>query len=155
MSTLVHGSSTLHTFLYHISLFSHCLVLILLCRFTRPEHLGSSAKIKCGGCHSYQESTKQLTMKKLPIVACFHLKASLIKSFSLTVVVKHTGTILSFRLHACEPQIEKKIGNDLLHVSHFLNGQPGNRGAVTLYIPRGRRKRSHLQLRHRVLMRIS
>lgn len=46
------------------------------CRFTRPEHLGSSAKIKCGGCHSYQESTKQLTMKKLPIVACFHLKVS-------------------------------------------------------------------------------
>ncbi|TSK87591.1 Ubiquitin carboxyl-terminal hydrolase 22 [Bagarius yarrelli] len=43
-------------------------------RFTRPEHLGSSAKIKCGGCHSYQESTKQLTMKKLPVVACFHLK---------------------------------------------------------------------------------
>lgn len=48
---------------------------ILYCfRFTRPEHLGSSAKIKCSGCHSYQESTKQLTMKKLPIVACFHLK---------------------------------------------------------------------------------
>lgn len=45
-------------------------------RFTRPEHLGSSAKIKCSGCHSYQESTKQLTMKKLPIVACFHLKVS-------------------------------------------------------------------------------
>lgn len=46
------------------------------CRFTRPEHLGSGAKIKCSGCHSYQESTKQLTMKKLPIVACFHLKVS-------------------------------------------------------------------------------
>ncbi|XP_066291347.1 ubiquitin carboxyl-terminal hydrolase 22-like isoform X1 [Branchiostoma lanceolatum] len=43
-------------------------------RFTRPEHLGSSAKIKCSHCHSYQESTKQLTMKKLPVVACFHLK---------------------------------------------------------------------------------
>ncbi|KAL3877687.1 hypothetical protein ACJMK2_035354 [Sinanodonta woodiana] len=43
-------------------------------RFTKPEHLGSSAKIKCSCCHSYQESTKQLTMKKLPIVACFHLK---------------------------------------------------------------------------------
>ncbi|KAJ8319108.1 hypothetical protein KUTeg_004199 [Tegillarca granosa] len=43
-------------------------------RFTKPEHLGSSAKIKCGSCQSYQESTKQLTMKKLPIVACFHLK---------------------------------------------------------------------------------
>nr|KAG5690871.1 hypothetical protein BaRGS_028903 [Batillaria attramentaria] len=43
-------------------------------RFTRPEHLGNSAKIKCSNCHSYQESTKQLTMKKSPIVACFHLK---------------------------------------------------------------------------------
>ncbi|XP_044906887.1 ubiquitin carboxyl-terminal hydrolase 51 isoform X4 [Felis catus] len=42
--------------------------------FTRPEYLGSSAKIKCSSCQSYQESTKQLTMKKLPIVACFHLK---------------------------------------------------------------------------------
>ncbi|XP_014646435.1 PREDICTED: ubiquitin carboxyl-terminal hydrolase 27 [Ceratotherium simum simum] len=43
-------------------------------RFTRPEHLGSSAKIKCGSCQSYQESTKQLTMNKLPVVACFHFK---------------------------------------------------------------------------------
>lgn len=43
-------------------------------RFTRAEHLGSSAKIKCNNCQSYQESTKQLTMKTLPIVASFHLK---------------------------------------------------------------------------------
>ncbi|UYV60530.1 USP22 [Cordylochernes scorpioides] len=43
-------------------------------RFTRPEHLGSAAKFKCSSCQSYQESTKQLTMKKLPIVASFHLK---------------------------------------------------------------------------------
>lgn len=43
-------------------------------QFTRAEHLGSGAKIKCNNCDSYQESTKQLTMKKLPIVACFHLK---------------------------------------------------------------------------------
>ncbi|BFZ17573.1 hypothetical protein BsWGS_20612 [Bradybaena similaris] len=43
-------------------------------RFTKTEQLGNSAKIKCSKCHSYQESTKQLTMKKLPIVACFHLK---------------------------------------------------------------------------------
>ena len=45
-------------------------------RFTRAEHLGSSAKIKCSKCQSYQESTKQLTMKKLPVVASFHLKVS-------------------------------------------------------------------------------
>jgi len=43
-------------------------------RFTKPEHLGSTAKIKCSTCNAYQESTKQLTMKKLPIVASFHLK---------------------------------------------------------------------------------
>lgn len=64
----------LHVLTRHLSPLS--LLHSSLCRFTRPEHLGSSAKIKCGGCHSYQESTKQLTMKKLPIVACFHLKVS-------------------------------------------------------------------------------
>jgi len=60
------------------SLIVLCILLLfnVFFRFTRPEHLGSSAKIKCSGCHSYQESTKQLTMKKLPIVACFHLKVS-------------------------------------------------------------------------------
>lgn len=52
-------------------------------RFTRAEHLGSSAKIKCSRCLSYQESTKQLTMKKLPIVASFHLKVPIEKSISL------------------------------------------------------------------------
>ena len=42
--------------------------------FTRTEHLGSSAKIKCNKCQSYQESTKQLSLKTLPIVVSFHLK---------------------------------------------------------------------------------
>lgn len=40
--------------------------------------LGSGAKIKCNGCQSYQESTKQLTMKKLPVVCSFHLKVCFI-----------------------------------------------------------------------------
>ncbi|XP_012556524.1 ubiquitin carboxyl-terminal hydrolase 22 isoform X1 [Hydra vulgaris] len=43
-------------------------------RFTRKEKLGSEAKIRCSHCLSYQESTKQLSMKKLPIVVCFHFK---------------------------------------------------------------------------------
>lgn len=45
-------------------------------QFTRPEHLGSATeqKIKCIKCEDYQESTKQLTIQTLPIVACFHLK---------------------------------------------------------------------------------
>jgi hypothetical protein len=45
-------------------------------RFTRPENLGSNAKIKCNMCNTHRESSKQLTVKKLPIVACFHLKVS-------------------------------------------------------------------------------
>lgn len=43
-------------------------------RFTRAEHLGENAKIMCSSCQSYQESTKQFTMKTLPIVISFHLK---------------------------------------------------------------------------------
>jgi len=43
-------------------------------RFTQAEHLGSMSKIRCSKCNSHQESTKQLTMQKLPVVASFHLK---------------------------------------------------------------------------------
>lgn len=43
-------------------------------RFTRAEDLGSGAKIKCSNCRAYRESTKQLTLETLPIVASFHLK---------------------------------------------------------------------------------
>lgn len=46
-------------------------------RFTRDEHLGSFAKIKCSQCTVHRESTKRLTMKRLPIVCCFHLKVSI------------------------------------------------------------------------------
>lgn len=43
-------------------------------RYVRPEQLGSAAKIKCSQCETYEESTKQLTLQTLPLVACFHLK---------------------------------------------------------------------------------
>lgn len=43
-------------------------------RFTKAEHLGPKAKIMCSSCESYQVSTKQLTIKTLPIVVSFHLK---------------------------------------------------------------------------------
>lgn len=43
-------------------------------QFTRAEHLGSTVKIECSKCNIQQESTKQLTVNKLPIVICFHLK---------------------------------------------------------------------------------
>ena len=50
-------------------------------RFTRAEHLGSYAKIRCSQCAVHRESTKQLTMKQLPIVCCFHLKVNTLNAY--------------------------------------------------------------------------
>lgn len=60
--------------------------------FTRAEHLGSSAKIKCSSCKTYQESTKQLSMRTLPIVASFHLK----RFEHSSLVNKKISTFISF-----------------------------------------------------------
>lgn len=92
-------------------------------RFTRPEHLGSSAKIECNQCHSYQESTKQLTLNKLPIVCCFHLKR-----FEHTSMARRKiPTYVSFPMELdLSPFMasrrsangkEQKIVNDDLHIS--------------------------------------
>uniref|UniRef100_A0A1I8F9D5 ubiquitinyl hydrolase 1 n=1 Tax=Macrostomum lignano TaxID=282301 RepID=A0A1I8F9D5_9PLAT len=43
----------------------HCL------QVHRPEHRG---KIRCFRCQTVQDSIKQLTFRKLPVVACFHFK---------------------------------------------------------------------------------
>ncbi|KAI0496577.1 hypothetical protein KFK09_022897 [Dendrobium nobile] len=42
--------------------------------FTRPERLGSDQKLFCQHCQVKQESIKQLSIRKLPLVACFHIK---------------------------------------------------------------------------------
>ncbi|XP_019867047.1 ubiquitin carboxyl-terminal hydrolase nonstop [Aethina tumida] len=60
-------------------------------RFTRAEHLGSSAKIFCEKCKSYEESTKQLTLKTLPIVVSFHLKR-----FQHSTEMEKISTVISF-----------------------------------------------------------
>ncbi|XP_066261500.1 ubiquitin carboxyl-terminal hydrolase 22 [Euwallacea similis] len=52
---------------------SPCSLMDCLESFTKAEHLGRE-KIMCENCGSKQESTKQLTIKTLPIVATFHLK---------------------------------------------------------------------------------
>ncbi|KAK9497330.1 hypothetical protein O3M35_004669 [Rhynocoris fuscipes] len=44
-----------------------------LLHFTRAEVLESSS-IRCSTCQTYQESTKQLTFKTLPVVIVIHLK---------------------------------------------------------------------------------
>lgn len=61
-------------------------------RFTRPEHLGSHAKIKCNNCKMNQESTKQLTMGTLPVVTSFHLK----RFEHSTSVNRKISTLISF-----------------------------------------------------------
>jgi ubiquitin carboxyl-terminal hydrolase 22/27/51 len=49
-------------------------LIACLDRFTQKERLGTEEKFLCSQCHTRQESIKQLSMKCLPIVACFHLK---------------------------------------------------------------------------------
>ncbi|GJX82888.1 ubiquitin carboxyl-terminal hydrolase 22-like protein [Tanacetum coccineum] len=43
-------------------------------RFTRPERLGSDQKFFCQKCQVSQESLKQMSIRKLPLVSCFHIK---------------------------------------------------------------------------------
>ncbi|CAD5215041.1 unnamed protein product [Bursaphelenchus xylophilus] len=45
-----------------------------LANYVKSESLGATAKIKCDSCGSYESATKRLTLKTLPLVACFHLK---------------------------------------------------------------------------------
>ncbi|XP_058115665.1 ubiquitin C-terminal hydrolase 22-like isoform X2 [Magnolia sinica] len=43
-------------------------------RFTRPEKLGSDQKFLCKHCRVEQETLKQMSIRKLPLVSCFHIK---------------------------------------------------------------------------------
>ncbi|XP_038971899.1 ubiquitin C-terminal hydrolase 22-like [Phoenix dactylifera] len=43
-------------------------------RFTRPERLDSDQKFFCQHCKVRQESLKQMSIRKLPLVTCFHIK---------------------------------------------------------------------------------
>lgn len=43
-------------------------------RFTRLERLGSNQKLFCQQCQVMQESLKQMSIRKLPLVSCFHIK---------------------------------------------------------------------------------
>ncbi|KAJ4957672.1 hypothetical protein NE237_024783 [Protea cynaroides] len=43
-------------------------------RYTRPERLGSDQKFFCQQCQVRQESLKQMSIRKLPLVFCFHIK---------------------------------------------------------------------------------
>ncbi|KAG6475982.1 ubiquitin C-terminal hydrolase 22-like [Zingiber officinale] len=43
-------------------------------RFTRPEKLGVDQKLFCQQCQVRQESLKQMSIRKIPLVTCFHIK---------------------------------------------------------------------------------
>lgn len=90
-------------------------------RFTRAEHLGSTAKIKCNNCESYQESTKQLTMKQLPIVASFHLK----RFEHSSIQDKKISTFISFpeQLDMTPFMSHKRNGNNNSTVDLTSNGE--------------------------------
>lgn len=52
----------------------NCTLTGCLDRFTRPERLGSEQKFFCQQCQVRQESLKQMSIRKLPLVSCFHIK---------------------------------------------------------------------------------
>jgi hypothetical protein len=43
-------------------------------RFVRPERLGPGAHWRCSACGSTSEALKQLSIRRLPLVLCFHVK---------------------------------------------------------------------------------
>ncbi|KAK2543642.1 Usp22 [Columba livia] len=125
-------------------------------RFTRPEHLGSSAKIKCSGCHSYQESTKQLTMKKLPIVACFHLKrfehsAKLRRKIttyvSFPLELDMTPFMASRWVPSSKPRKDlDRTGYQFMHVHHETSLNRGYRTVcITILLPKESRMNGQYQ----------
>lgn len=52
-----------------VSTLSGCLNL-----FTRAERLGSDQKLHCQNCQKLRDSLKQLSIRRLPLVLCFHIK---------------------------------------------------------------------------------
>ncbi|KAI3679973.1 hypothetical protein L2E82_50709 [Cichorium intybus] len=52
-----------------ISTLTSCLDL-----FTRPEKLGSDQKLFCQNCQERHESVKQMSIRRLPLVLCLHVK---------------------------------------------------------------------------------
>lgn len=53
----------------HISTLTSCLDV-----FTRPEKLGSDQKLYCQNCKERHESVKQMSIRRLPLVLCLHVK---------------------------------------------------------------------------------
>ncbi|XP_042470275.1 ubiquitin C-terminal hydrolase 22-like [Zingiber officinale] len=49
-------------------------IMECLDRFTRPEKLGADQKLFCQQCQVRQESLKQMSISKIPLVTCFHIK---------------------------------------------------------------------------------
>lgn len=43
-------------------------------RFVRPERLGPAAHWRCSGCGSTAAALKQMSIRRLPLVLCFHMK---------------------------------------------------------------------------------
>lgn len=51
-----------------------CTLVACLDHFTRPEKLGSDQKLYCQNCQVRQDSVKQMSVRRLPLVLCFHIK---------------------------------------------------------------------------------
>lgn len=95
-------------------------------RFTRAEHLGSSSKIKCGTCEVYQESTKQLSMHTLPIVASFHLK----RFEHSSQIDKKISTFISFPFELDMKPFMSKVNDSLGDYMYSLYAVINHLGSI-------------------------
>lgn len=95
-------------------------------RFTRAEHLGSSSKIKCGSCKVYQESTKQLSMHTLPIVASFHLK----RFEHSSQIDKKISTFISFPFELDMKPFMSKVNDSLGDYMYSLYAVINHLGSI-------------------------
>lgn len=73
-SSIINGESGGRTSRATSSALGMSTLLGCLDRFTRPERLGANEKFFCQRCQTRQESIKQMSIRKVPLVLCFHIK---------------------------------------------------------------------------------
>eukprot|EP00116_Pleurobrachia_bachei_P006627 sb/3466889/ len=89
-------------------------------RFTRSERLGAEAKIRCSNCGIPQEGTKRLSLKRVPIVVCIH-----VKRFRHSKKTRKLSNPLEFPFELdLSPYLTSSIRNpkqSTRHSSHFVH----------------------------------
>ena len=65
-------------------------------------HMKWSAILPCGWSMLLQESTKRLTIRRLPIITCFHLKVKFPMEIDMTPYLANRSGVIEFVIHTSE-----------------------------------------------------